>query len=1139
MDGILRAENYPEFAELKEAVDGGKSCVVFSSTEFAKYHLTATLGRPFLYIAPDMTEARRAARALSEFFGREVVYIPEREDPLKPVAPVSNATKKERIAALGALIDGSAAGAVVTVEGALQFLPARTEYAELFINVKTGADYDRDGLAERLVAAGYRREETAEREGVFSVRGDRLEVWSFDAPAPVRIEFFGDEVESIKEFAPDTRLSYKSLDGITVSPAIDFLVSRNHIESTLKRILTKQRLAKKRMSEILQNMVDLIQGGANAGALYYIAPLVSGGLSTVFDYLPKRSLVVFSDVKACDDRLRLFLNNYYGRVKSFTDAGEAYSEQRASLMTREELYSRAMGFVKLGFGLITASCPAFSPEAVFSIKSLAVPKYTLNRAALLADLGNYAINGATVVIYAGSSFTAERLSKDLTDEGLAVPVKEVPERGALTIVSAELSHGFVYPKQKLVVIGTGDIVRKTEVRDKPSKKKREDFIVPKEGEYVVHERYGIGISEGVKSVETSTGVKDFFVILYKDQDRLYVPTDQMDLVDRWSGSGTPTIYRLGGREFERLKERVRESAKKMAIDLLKLYERRERASGFKYSPDTPFQKELEDSFEFEETADQLAAVADIKEDMESGRVMDRLLAGDVGYGKTEVAIRAMFKTVWDGKQAALLAPTTILAQQHYNVISARLNRFGIKTVILSRFQSDAEIKKAVKSIASGEAQIVVATHRILSKDITFKDLGLLVLDEEQRFGVEHKEKLKTMKTNVNVLTMSATPIPRTLHMALVGIRDISVLSEPPKNRLPVETYVTEYSDSLAVDAIKREVSRDGQVFVLFNDTKRIESYYRRLQELLPDVPMIYAHGQMDSSDLDNRIRLFYEKEARVMISTTIIENGIDIPDANTLIVLDADRLGLSSLYQLKGRVGRSRTLAYAYFTVPENKVVTGDAEKRLAALLECTELGSGFKLAERDLEIRGAGNVLGREQHGNMEKVGYDLYMRLVKESVAEARGETACSARDVDVNIEGDCTVPKDYITDADGRITALKRAAALSTREERLEYIKELTDVYGTVPESVLNLVDKGFIKNAAQKLGIKTVTVGKTSSVEFYGTDVLSNPSFMDAVSENAENLTLSFGKIPYIIFRLGDRTKRERIRFVRGFLERSLG
>lgn len=1138
MDEILKLENYPDFAEFKQAVDDGKNSVVFSVTEYAKYHLTASLGKPFLYIAPDMTEARRAARALAEFTGREVVYIPEREDPLKPVAPVSAATKKERIAALGALLDGRAAGAVATVEGALQYLPPKNEFANMFVTLGKGEEYDRDEIAERLVAAGYKREDAAEKEGEFSVRGDRIEVWSCDAPSPVRIEFFGDEAESIKEFAPDTKLSYKSLENVTISPAIDFIVPRNSKDGTLKRILSKQRLAKKRMADILGTMIDGIENGAFQQALYYIAPLIPSELSTVFDYIPNRSAVVYSDVKACDDRLRLFLNNYYGRVKSFTDAGEAFPEQRASLMSREEFYAAATGFVKSGFGLITASCPMFAPEAVFSFKSLAVPKYTLNRAALFADLKNYAVNGATVVIYAGSAFTAERLSKDLMDEGLSLPIKEKPAAGELSIVSSELSHGFVYPKQKLVAIGTGDIARKTEIKEKPTKKKRSDFIVPKEGEYVVHERYGIGISEGIKSVETSSGVKDFFVILYKDQDRLYVPTDQMDLVDRWSGSGTPTIYRLGGKEFERLKERVRESAKKMAIDLLKLYERRERASGFRYSPDTPFQKELEDSFEFEETADQLSAIADIKEDMESGRVMDRLLAGDVGYGKTEVAIRAMFKTVWDGKQAALLAPTTILAQQHFNNVSARLNRFGIKTVILSRFQSDAEIKKAVAMIASGEAQIAVATHRLLSKDISFKDLGLLVLDEEQRFGVEHKEKLKTMKTNVNVLTMSATPIPRTLHMALVGIRDISVLSEPPKNRLPVETYVTEYSDSLAVDAIKREVDRDGQVFVLFNDTKRIDAYYRHLQSLLPDVPMIYAHGQMESGDLDNRIRLFYEKEARVMISTTIIENGIDIPDANTLIVLNADRLGLSALYQLKGRVGRSGTLAYAYFTVPENHVVTGDAEKRLSALLECTELGSGFKLAERDLEIRGAGNVLGREQHGNMEKVGYDLYMRIIKESVAEARGETANTFRDVDLNIDGDCTVPKEYIADAEGRIAALKRIAELSSKQERLDYLAELKDVYGPVPESVMNLVDKGVIKNAAKKLGIKTVTIGRQSNVEFYGSDILSNAALMDAVADNAKNLTLSFDKVPFIIFRLGDRSQRERIRFVRGFLERAI-
>ncbi len=1133
MIDLLSLKGSPDFVELQKALLSHTDSVVFSATENGKYFMLKDLDRPFVYVALDIMEARRAVRLLKEYIGRDVVLMPEREDPLRIEASLTQEIRSERARALYALARGKAAGVVLTAEALMQYFPKKQVFLDSVKQIKKDEDYDLVSLGDMLVELGYTRVEEVDRIGKFSLHGDRMELWAVGATHPARIEFFGDTVDSIKEYALDTRLSIRAIDKVLVLPMSDILVSQNIKDSTLN--IVDRRLASARQNEaaVLNKVYEAIKAGGEL--TYFFAPFFIEHMDVLTSYL-KDPLVVFSDVKGVNDRLKTFYDTYLTRVKNYVDAGSVVKEHKTSLQSVDTVLELLKANTKLGFNLITSACPLFKPRAVFSIKALSLPKYYLNHEALIYDLRNWAINNATVAIFAKNIPTAKTLSAHLLEDGFKIDIGDV-EIGKTKIVVGSITSGCVFPKEKLVIIGAEDVVRKEKTFVKPTSRKKEIKEIPKAGDYIVHDRFGIGLSEGVKTVETSYGLKDYFVVLYKDGDRLYVPPDHMDEIEKWTGSGKPTIHKIGSREFERLKERVKESAKEMAFDLLTLYEKRESAKGFVYSEDSEFQKELEDAFMYEETSDQLEAIKDIKADMESGKVMDRLLAGDVGYGKTEVALRAMFKTIWDGKQAALLCPTTILAEQHYNTISLRLQPFGIKPVVLSRFVSDKELKENIKKIASGEAQIIIATHRLLSSDVAFFDLGLLVLDEEQRFGVEHKEKIKALKTNVNVLTMTATPIPRTLHMAMSGIRDISLLTEAPKNRIPVETYVTEYNDVLAIDAIKREVARDGQVYILYNNVKKIASFHKHLQSLLPDIPMVYAHGQMSTQEMDDRIRLFYGKEVRVLIATTIIENGIDIADANTLIVVDADKLGLSSLYQLRGRVGRSNVAAYAYFTVAEDKVLSTDAGKRLSAILECSELGSGFRLAERDLEIRGAGNVLGKEQHGNMEKVGYDMYIRLIREAVDELKGIEKEVTREVEVKADIETSIPLNYVKTEENRIELMKRAAKLLGKEDRLQYIKELTEIYGTPGDAVLRILDLGEIKNLAQRLSIKTVAIGRLTYLTCYDLSSLEKGQLMEALSENVEKVTLNVTKEPVVNFRIDRYRPREKVIAVRQFLERA--
>ena len=1139
---MLPSRFFPErlgkvYQNLKSALDNGQQTAVFYTAQNARYHLASTAGHFFVYVTPDRLSARQAVSILNEYAEGKVVLIPERDDLLINTTVNISPSIADRTLALSEILCGEAVGAVISIEGLMQYFPAPSIFEKSITYLERGMEIDIDLLAERLIQGGYTYAEQVLSPGEFGRRGDVFDVWSTGAELPTRVEFFGDEIESLRTFAPETMLSVRELESIIISPKSDILVSQTLAKDVIAKLGSIRKKGGKRLSEIIDSVCARLELKPSDASLIWALPFVKRECATLIDYLPKDAVIVLDEPKAIDDKAKLGRNAHVTRVKSFMEAGEATEYHKDSLMTREELYARFEGRTILGFQQITASNPIFEPQAIFNVKSLALPKYSSNYPALANDVRTATISGAQVLVYCGNEGACKSLKTFFYENDIAVKITSDPEDSyPVLLIPERLSRGFNCPSAKVMLIGTDDVIKKAEVKKKSNERKRQVFVMPEKGDYVVHEKYGIGLSEGLMTLTTSLGTRDYFCILYRGGDKFYLPVERMDEVDKYTGGGTPVLHKIGGKEFERVKQRVKTSIREMALDLVRLYEKRLRQKGHKYAPDTPWQQELEDAFPFDETDDQLIAISEIKEDMERGKIMDRLLCGDVGFGKTEVAVRAIFKTIIEGKQAVFLSPTTILCQQHYNTLQERFKPFGIKIDMLSRFVSQSDIKSALKRIEKGETNVIVATHRILAKDVVFHDLGLLVLDEEQRFGVEHKEKIKVLKNDVNVLSLSATPIPRTLHMAMSGIRDISTLETPPKNRLPVETYVVECTDALIKDACEREVARGGQVFILYNRVQSIERFHADVQDLLgSSIRVTYAHGQMEEGDLAKRLKDFYDKESDVLIATTIIENGIDIPDANTLIVIDSDKLGLAELYQLRGRVGRSNTLAYAYFTVREGKVLTENAEKRLDALFRYTELGSGFKIAMQDLEIRGAGNVLGKEQHGNMEKVGYDMYCKLLKECVDEVQGKAPVKEKEIEVNVSGDMALPKDYVKENSARVSFYKRSATISSYEEYEAFVKEMRDIYGVLPRSVENLINVGLIKNLARKIGaVRVVATDDGMGLHFDDTSLFGNEGIFRALSEFSKESILSPTNPPVIIFDNRKKTVESRIALLRNFL-----
>lgn len=1094
--------------DFTEYVRQGIPSAVFGVNDSFKYFLLSQIDSPVLFVVKDGLIAKQAKSAIEAFSYKSVVILPPKDEILVARKAFSKDSYYERIAA--SEMTESADVVIATPESLMQTLPS---VQKSFTFIK-GKDYGRDRYLSYLVDNGYKRTETVENKGAFAVRGDTLDVYPVNYPSPVRVDFFGDTVDSIKTFDESTREISGFLQSVAIAPAIDVFCNVEKVEEVLSLMREEIRRADKNAVSHLKDAYEDAVAAAESGDTESLAIYLSALESNFFTRTARENtVVVFDDAKRVYEAAELCYADFSERAQSLIKAGGAFLFMKKAMISVETLKAEFMRFRNAAVQSLATAVPFFNPLKIINPEVSAVADYKHDFNEFVRDLDRWLASKYAVLVCAGDSKRAEKLSLELSARGIASSVGSANTLGGVAISYDNLFSGFVYHEKKTVVIGTDNLYAKKTADKKLKSKKKSFFTAPEVGDYAVHEVYGVGKVLGNKKITSPDGgVKDCVCLEYAGGDVLYVPVTQMDNLSRYlGGEQKPKLSKIGGRDFERIKSRVKESIKKMSFDLKRLYEERKSKTGFAFRADTEMQALFLEKFPFEDTDDQTTATDEIIADMTSDVVMDRLLCGDVGFGKTEVAFRAAFLAIINSKQVALLAPTTILTEQHYNTAVERFKDFGVKIACLNRFRTVSEQKKIIEKLQKGEIDLVIGTHRLLGKDVGFYDLGLLILDEEQRFGVEHKEKIKLLKKNVDTLTLTATPIPRTLHMSLSGIRAISTLNTPPKKRLPVQTYVTEETDMLIYDAVSREINRGGQAFILYNRVESIYSFAEKVKQILPSVRLTVAHGQMDERTLENGIVGFYNGEGDVLISTTIIENGIDLPKANTLIVIDADKLGLSTLYQLKGRVGRSDRLAYAYFTFKRDKILTETAYNRLDAITAFAEMGSGIKIAMRDLEIRGAGNVLGAEQHGHMDKIGYELYSKLLKE---ELSGKTMLP---IDIDVQISAFISDDYIANSSARMDAYKQIAEIETADDEREIISAFEENYGRIPEETDNLILISMVKRLAMKFGVTEISVKKgNGEVAFESFKAFADEGLKAALDEFKGKVVLSMTDKPRLSF-----------------------
>ena len=1124
-------ERLESFQTLNEAIEAGKICTVYGPDDAQRAHLLAAVarktGRRLIVLAPNDMIAMHMTEDLNVLLEGGARMLPGRDISFVKSSAASRDLAMRRIDVIGACVTGAVQALVVPVDAALHRMLPPQRFRDHVVALDESARMEPNDLMQLLTDAGYERVQLVEARGQCALRGGILDVYPIGEPNALRIEFFDDEIDSIRSFDVMTQRSISRRESARIYPAKEFLLTKDEarraaqflrfelkkrsenpaqasrqkkletefglapFEEFLKASEAEEKeegadaeratIASSRDRSFLQ-VIDALETGRSFDGAESILPVLLNAGSTIFEYFDD-PLIVFDQPERLRERSENRFLEFKELLTAALERGDALPVQAELLLSYDQLLSRADGRGVLITNPFLRTERDFKPQALIQIESRNATGYQANIKELALDLEKWKKDGWQAALLAGGVARSERLqqalkNQDCAAEFLPEPPQALPA-GEVKILPLALNRGFLYPEIKFALVSESDIYGMNRQKSRGRARSGEKiaaFTDLKVGDFVVHENHGVGQFMGVVRLASEGTYRDFLHIRYQGTDKLYVPTDQLDRVQKYIGSEgeAPKLNRLSGGEWQRQKSKVRQSIKDIAGDLLKLYAQREAVPGYAFDKDTPWQREFEDNFPYEETPDQLAAIEDIKRDMEKPKVMDRLLCGDVGYGKTEVALRAVFKAVMSGKQAAMLAPTTILVQQHYATMLNRFSGFPVKVEVLSRFKTAAEQKQILKELKEGSVDVVVGTHRLLAKDVEFKDLGLLVVDEEQRFGVTHKEAIKKLKQSIDVLTLTATPIPRTLHMSMVGIRDMSLLQSPPEERYPVQTYVVEYSDGLVRDAILRELSRGGQVYVLYNRVQTIEVMYSRLKRLVPEARIAVGHGQMREHALEDVMLDFYEGKYDVLLCSTIIEAGLDVPRANTLIVCDADRFGLSQLYQLRGRVGRSNRLAYAYLTVNPNKVLTEAADKRLNAIREFTEFGSGFRVAMRDLEIRGAGNLLGSEQSGFMASVGYDLYVKMIEDTVREMRGDISMGDIETRVDVKMDAYLPQEYVSSDLMRVEMYKKIATIRSQEDRDDLIEELIDRFGDPNRPVMNLIEIASLKALCSQLGIDYVSV-----------------------------------------------------------------
>ncbi len=1112
--------------ELCESIRQGIPSAVFGITDAFKNFLVSTVENKVLYVARDYSSANSAFALIKQFSNKKVVLVPPKDELLLMTKAFSKDSVYKRITASHEI--RSADVIIATAETLMQIFPISVSE----IKVEKNQDIIMHHFISLLVQMGYRRVETVDNKGLFSVRGDIVEIFPINAENPVRIDFFGDTVESIKTVDVESKRRIEFVDSIGILQAEEITFKNDNLTDIIynlkKQVAKAPASARARLYTIISDLEVALEN-RDYDTLSYLAPL-SHESGNILDMLGSDAVVIFDEAKRIHEFATLAQTEFTERFNSLLNEGEVFEFAKNNFLTVEELKIRINKFRTVALQSISAVIPFFNPLKIINPTASGVANYQLDFKEVFTDISNWLYAGYSVLVCTGEQKRAENFSLELSDRGIASAIGEQERLQGVCITTEKLNDGFVFHEQKVAVIGSGNLFVKPPLARKATLKKKQNFFTaPEAGDFCVHEVHGVGRVLGSKRISSTEGTKDYIAVEYHGGDMLYIPVEQMDILTRYlGGEKKPKLSKIGGKDFERIKKSVRESIKKMSIDLKKLYSERQNERGHRFEGDSELQQAFINDFPFEDTPDQIVTDGEITEDMLSDRVMDRLVCGDVGFGKTEIAFRAIFRAIAEGKQAVMLAPTTILTEQHYNTAVERFKNFGFKIACLNRFKTPLQQKKIVEGLKDGSIDFVIGTHRLLSKDIAFKDLGILVLDEEQRFGVEHKEKIKLLKKNIDAITLTATPIPRTLHMALSGIRSISTINTPPKKRLPVQTYVTEETDSLIRDAVSREVNRGGQVFILYNHVDSIFTFAERVKSLLPNLRVTVAHGQMEERSLENNIMQFYRGETDLLISTTIIENGIDLPKANTLIVIDADMLGLSTLYQLKGRVGRSDRLAYAYFTYKRDKILSQNAFDRLNAIIEFAEMGSGIKIAMRDLEIRGAGNILGAEQHGHMEKIGYELYSKLLKEELSE----TVELIPELDIRVTA--YIPEKYIERNNAKMEAYKEIAEIKSVSAEEEVRSALEETYGELPLETENLINIAIVKCLAGRVGVNKITVSKhETSVVFEDFKAFSNKKLTSALDEFEDRVTVKMSTLPTLEFLRQDETNEDMLELMKRF------
>lgn len=1038
------------------------------------------------------------------FFNKRTAYYPAKDILFYQSDIRGNVLTAERINALKMISEEEACTVITTFDALMNPMPAPKRFVKEVIQLETGEEVNLDELVKRLVELGYEKNYQAETRGEFSVRGGIIDIFPLTEENPFRVELWGDEIDSIRSFDPESQRSIENLEQIYIYPACELVLSQKERQTGVDKILAEaKKVYEKFRKEMKTEEAHRALSGAEQFAEQTIEYHVSAGLdaylsyfceerASLLDYFDKENTIIFLDEAVRSIERGVATETEFSEsMKQRLEKGYILPGQMAELFSYKEVLTKIAARKCVALAALDLKNNYLDIKEHIAIQSKTVNPYNNSFELLVKDLNKYKKNGYRVILLSGSKTRAKRLAEDLMEEGLNAFYTEDFDRevqpGEIMTGHGKLKKGYEYPLIKFVVISESDIFGTEKKKKKRHRayegEKIASFTDLSIGDYVVHENHGLGIYRGLEKIVVDKVEKDYIKIEYAGSGNLYILATQLELLQKYAGADAkkPKLNKLGGQEWNKTKTRVRTAVKEIASDLVALYAARQSQKGFVYGPDTVWQREFEEMFPFEETEDQELAIEATKRDMESDKIMDRLICGDVGYGKTEIAIRAAFKAVQDGKQVAFLVPTTILAQQHYNNFLQRMKDFPVNVDLLCRFRSASEQKKTLDNLKKGQVDIIIGTHRLLSKDVVFKDLGLLMVDEEQRFGVTHKEKIKQLKNNIDVLTLTATPIPRTLHMSLIGIRDMSVLEEPPMDRIPIQTYVMEYNEELVREAISRELARGGQAYYVYNRVKEIGDVATKISKMLPEANVAFAHGQMKETELENIMYKFINGEIDVLVSTTIIETGLDISNVNTMIIHDADNMGLSQLYQLRGRVGRSNRTAYAFLMYKRDKMLKEIAEKRLAAIKEYTELGSGFKIAMRDLEIRGAGNLLGAEQHGHMEAIGYDLYCKMLNEAVKEAKGIVTEASFDTFIDVEIDAYIPMTYIPNEYQKLDIYKRIASLETEEEIDEMLEELIDRFGDLPKSVENLLYIARIKSMAHQVFLTEVQQ-KADTIKF---------------------------------------------------------